>query len=149
MVASKVRLAQTREDLSTAVRLAERFFKESPYADGDFNPSKVYRTFKQLSRDPQTGLVALYEDKGLIVGVKTEMLFGTETLTSELCWYVAPEHRNSRIGLELIALYEFWSKEIAKADHCQMALIGDGQRLERYYQKKGYQAVEQAFVRKN
>lgn len=135
------------------LKLIKAFFDESPYRDSKFSGKKIKETIQGLSKDTANSLVlvANCNDKpiGILIGTISEMLFSEELVASELCWYVDPEHRNSRIGLQMFQAFEYWAKEKQKVDHIVMVHLDDenGEKLTHLYNKKGYKKKEQAYMR--
>lgn len=135
------------EDLDTIVEMCERFHENSVYADTDFSYSKVRDTIRTILLGDKTKGICILSENGMIIGVVSELLFGTDTISSELAWWVSPEARGTRQALKLIEAYEYWAKNIAKVSYCQMALLGEEPRLQKLYNRRGYKITEQAFMK--
>ena len=86
------------------------------------------------------------EGKGMILGAITPYMFNpSRIISTEIGWYVLPEHRNSRVGLKLIKQFE--DESVARgADLLLMATL-DANDISEYYIKKGYNAQEKFFYK--
>lgn len=142
-----------KEYKEDCLKLLKAFFDESPYNSSKFSKSKVSSMYDGLIKDKTNALVlvAVYDNKpiGILVGNISEMLFSNEVVASELCWFVLPEHRKSRIGLKMFDAFEYWAKEKQGAKHIVMVHLENesSNKLTQLYNKKGYEKKEQAYMR--
>ncbi len=66
----------------------------------------------------------------------------------ELFWYIEPEHRNGRSGIELLEAME--AEALAKGARSFMMVALEKQepeRLAKFYERHGYEATERIFTR--
>lgn len=84
---------------------------------------------------------------GIIVGTITKLPFNKQLQAYETVWWVEPEYRNTKVGLELYEAFEYWAINIAKVDLINTAAPEDQPQLKKYYTKKGYKPLEQLYYR--
>lgn len=127
------------------------FFRESPYKDGEYYGEKVSLLFDRLTEDKANSLILVYvkdgDPIGIIVGTTTEMLFSTERVATELVWYVKPEYRNGRVGLEMFDKFQYWAKEVVTAKYLVMAHLGN-ETLSKLYKKRGFEKQEESWCKR-
>ncbi len=70
-----------------------------------------------------------------------------EWVASELVWYVKPESRQSRVSLQLFSAFEYWAKEVVKADKIQVSNLAGMDIVERFYRKKDYTLMEKVWIK--
>ena len=135
-----IRLA-TVEDYDQVKELAIKFHNESPYTDMEFSEYKFKLLFDNNFVDATKSLIVLSGEESHIIGVlaavKIDIPLYEKTMTTEIIWYVDPTKRKSKQSLHLLKTYEYWSKEIAKADYCQMISLVDLD-LTKLYERYGY-----------
>ncbi len=98
-----------------------------------------------LSGDGTESIVIYEEDKGMIVGVITPFLYGPYLVATELGWYVHPDHRKTELGSNLLGAFEYWAKEKGGASMVVMGSLND--KLDNFYEKKGYTLNERAYMK--
>lgn len=112
------------------------------YADED----KITALIKEVLSSPQDQkIVILFEDKGMVAGIKQPFLLGTVDIATELCWWVDPDHRGKKIGKELAGAFEYWATNIAKAKLIALACYDD--EVGKAYEKNGYRLYERAYLK--
>lgn len=141
----------TLDDAPEVMEILRAFFLESPYSSGKYDEDRVYELFSNMIEDKLGSVIILgiVDDKvvGILAGTSNEHLFSREIVATELAWYVYPEHRKSRVGLEMINAYEYWAKEVVKADYVTMMHLGDD-RLDSLYRRRGYVEQERAYFKR-
>ena len=146
-----IRLA-TAEDHSSILELAISFHKESIYSKYEFNEEKVEEFLHSSLATPHDFLFLVAEHKHKVVGlffaIKTTLPLYKTTTTFEIAWYVLPKYRKGKLAIQLFKTYEYWSKEIAKADICQAGTSIELD-LTNLYTRMGYTPVEKSFVKDN
>lgn len=130
--------------------ICKRFFKASIYSDLECKEDKIDELADQLLHDPTNGIVILaYSESspvGVLAALVTPLLFNHDRIASELVWWVDEEYRASGLGRELIDAFEYWGKEIAKVNHCQLSSLSSDD-LGPYYEKRGYKFIEKAYLK--
>lgn len=89
----------------------------------------------------------LQETTGFIAGIKEDHLF-LEGIAQELGWYVKPEYRSGAISKTLLTSFEEWAKLVG-ATHVSMATLNNDyqDRLERIYDRLGYEPAERTYIK--
>lgn len=89
--------------------------QESVYRDFDYNPNKCGRMVYRYMTNPDThfAYVGTHNDtlNSILLGSIGEHYFGTDLIASDTLWYVSPQSRGSRVGLQLLRAFEKWAKE--------------------------------------
>jgi RimJ/RimL family protein N-acetyltransferase len=109
-------------DVDAVQRMAARFLSaEGPYADRfQADPERIAALVAYLTQatDGAAGFIA--EQDGQAVGMfgvfSLEHPITGQRVASELCWWMEPEARGSRVGLELLRAAEGWAKAAARLD---------------------------------
>ena len=89
------------------------------------------------------------EAVGVFAGKANPYFFSRDLVAGDSLWYVIPEKRGSRVGLQLLGLFESWAEALGVAD----IRIGQTSKLEPevfngILSKRGYDNVGSYFVRK-
>jgi len=141
----------TKEDLETLIPLFKRFQEEfSPWED--FSEDKVKESFDQMIfSDLIPSLFAIAKtDEGLpggfLIGVAVPSLFSDEIQTQELAFFVVPEERKSKMAKNLLSTYQYWAKNVVKAEICSMSLIDE--RVGPLYERLGYKKAETSYIKR-
>ena len=66
-----------------------------------------------------------------------------ERIASEVCWWVDPAHRRSRIGSLLVTAAEKW----AKVRVARMQLTAPDDAIGQFYERRGYQKIETMYLK--
>ncbi len=140
----------TMEDLDRVVKLVEVFVKTSPYKNEEFDTEKVRQTVRTLLTDKNKGIVILYMNGevpvGILGGFLTEWVFNRKQIAAELFWWVDPQFR-SRKSLALREAFEFWAKRVG-ATAIQMSNLGGDEKVARYLERSGYDLFENAHLKR-
>lgn len=142
------------EDLPGLLNVIKNFFDNSPFNGlTEFNPSIASDTAKRILQGPkENGIILLYlKDgvvKGVLAGLAHELFFSADKVATELCWWVDEDARG-RDSLELIEAYEFWAEKVGCSIVSMANLTGTtGERLDKYYKRRGYTPLETAYGKK-
>lgn len=141
----------TLEDLPGLLIVLKNFFDNSPFVGlTEFDEVIASDTAKNIiGGRKEDGIILLYlkngEIKGVLAALAHTMMFSNTRVASELCWWVDEDARG-RDSLELIEAYEFWAHRVG-CDLVTMAnLTGEtGERLDKYYKRRGYTPLETAY----
>lgn len=125
------------------------FFKESPYESFDFEVLEG-NLVRLKSGEDFLGLVAWEKGKpiGFIFAITQPLLFSKDRVSSELAWFVTKSKRNTKTSFKLFNYYEYWSKNISKANFVSMATLSH-ERLGEIYKKRGYNKIEDCYLKRN
>lgn len=141
----------TLEDVPFLKLVLKRFFLNSPFVNlTEFDEEVTVRTAENIINGPkENGIILLYfkdgEVKGVLAGLAHEMFFSRDKVATELCWWVDEDARG-RDSLELIEAYEFWAEKVGCSIVSMANLTGTtGERLDKYYKRRGYTPLETAY----
>ncbi len=70
-----------------------------------------------------------------------------ERIASELVWYILPEYRSTETALQLFSAFEYWAKNVVRADKIQVSNLDGMKVVERFYGKKGYTLMEKVWIK--
>lgn len=147
-----IRIA-TEDDVEHIKRMSYRFYEASPYAGFEIDEDKVYEMIVGVLQAPKNEKIVLLscqpEPVGMVVGLSNEFLFNRKTIAVELMWWMDPEYRKGKDSIKLVEAYEYWAKNIAKADLLQLSLLTTEQapQIEKFYSRRGYRLSEKSFFK--
>lgn len=125
----KIRNAE-QEDIATLVELSYVMFKESQFAQYQFNPMKMEALWANMINAPTVGICLVAEVDGEVVGgflgAVTEHFFGDCTYAADMGLFVHPDHRKGKVGILLLQGY----LAAAKALDADEIVIGNSTGLE-------------------
>ena len=102
-------------DVPGVINLGYQMHQESVYRYFDYDEGKCGRLLYHFMTNPNTCFAYVGESNGELTGVFLgsigEHYFGTDLIASDTLWYVTPEARGSRVGLQLLRKFEQWGKE--------------------------------------
>lgn len=134
-------------------KMALKFKEASPYKDLPLHDDKVERLVNELIKAPLSKSTVILAEKegeivGLLAGSVSEQLFNNDKIASEIMWWVEPEHRRSRISLELLNAFEYWAKAVG-CTVASMVMIETEQAeaVHKLYTKRGYRTTEKAYIK--
>lgn len=143
----------TWDDFFDIRDMLEEFSQNSPYKNVTLDFNKMESLIEGiLNGDKSKAIILLYmkgeKPVGLLAGIKAEMTLNYDSLAHELIWWVNPEHRGGRAGIELFKAFEFWAKKVG-CKKVQMSLVetADAPAVEKIYSKFGYTCTEKAFLK--
>ena len=69
-------------------------------------------------------------------------------IAHELLWWIRPEARGSKLGIQLLQAFEHWAKTIG-CTHVQMSMVNNTHldRVAKLYTRTGYALAEQVFLK--
>lgn len=107
----------TLEDIPLLLEFAEALFDEAPLAPVRIDLSKVRAQLERLiASNQKEGLVLVSHDNGTpvgaLVGIAHSPLFTSDLIASEVLWYLKPEFRKGRRGIDMMQAFEYWAKLI-------------------------------------
>jgi len=143
----------TWDDYQNIIAMISRFASDSPYHDVYVDTGKLTNTVRGiLEGDRAKSIILLYivDDRivGMLAATTSELVINYDKIAHELMWWVEPEYRGGRAGIELLKAFEFWAKKIG-CTKIQMSLVEteDAPKVQRIYTKFGYTPVERAFLK--
>lgn len=138
-----IRIAEP-DDLDLIVSMSMKFLASTDFSK--YTDETVVRSvISSILQGPkETGIVLLYEDKGMLVATIKPFAYGTTPMAYELGWWIEPEHRGSGIGKELMSAYEFWASKVG-AKIIMMTSLDES--INKLYTKLGYKPMEYTFYK--
>jgi GNAT superfamily N-acetyltransferase len=136
--------------------MARKFYETTPYHGVvDYDDSKMSDVIISLLENPTERIAILaIDDKtgepvGMLCGQVGETLFNRKRVASELAWWIDPDHRSSRVSIELINAFEYWAKHKARCEYVQLATVETDQveRISKFYNRKNYNIYERCFLK--
>lgn len=141
-----IRLAE-KKDLSLLLALTERFFNVSGYDSiARFDKNDVTNLLLSLI-DSET---ILTDGKSAVLGFVVYPLYmNTDCLVSqELFWWVDEEYRSTGVGLKMLNEAEKISKQKGAKTIMMLSLNDlDGDKVNKLYERRGYEKKEQTYMR--
>lgn len=145
----------TEEDFITIADMTRKFYEHTPYYGVvDYDESKIADVVLGLFGNPTERIAILALDDngqpvGMLCGQVGETLFNRNRVALELGWWMDPDHRASRLSIELIEAFEYWAKTIANCTYVQLSTVETRQaeRIGRFYKRKGYDLYERGYLK--
>ena len=133
-------------DLPKVIELGRGMHQESVYRNFDYSPEKFGRMLYHFVSNPEKffAYVGTANNKltGVLLGSIGEHYFGTDLIASDTLWYVSPQSRGSRVGLQLLRAFEKWAKDRSAAEVCMGVSSGlSAEKTGGMLQKLGYDVV--------
>lgn len=121
-----------------------KFIETTGYTDY-YDKDTISRLIEHILTSPnETNIILLHGEDGMLAGMTTPFVFGTQTVATEIGWWVEPDKRKSSIGSELLEAFEFWAKKVG-ASFVSMGSLDDS--LGKFYEKRGYKLYERAYMK--
>jgi Acetyltransferase (GNAT) family len=138
------------EDIDDVIRLSHEFYQNSPYSDFDWDEGHAREMAGVfLTSSPQDKIVILAEEEepvGIIVGLVSSLPMTKSKMAAEFLWWVSEPFRKTRAAFMLFDSYEYWAKNVAKADKIQSVSLSNLD-VSKLYEKRGYRMTEKAFIK--
>lgn len=108
------------DDVPGVIDLGYQMHQESVYRHFNYDPNKCGRLIYNFMTNPDTrfAYVGTSNDalNSVFLGSIDEHYFGTDLIASDTLWYVSPQSRGSRVGLQLLRAFEKWAKNANAAE---------------------------------
>ena len=141
----------TKEDVIDLAILGKQFVKESQNEFLGWDSNKVYNSlFDAVQREDFCIFVLCADDEivGMLIGFVTPCFFSSVLQAVEITWYIAPEHRGSKMAISMIEDYERWAEDRGAICANLMNLeVLKGDKVARFYGRLGYKLVENTFMK--
>lgn len=140
----------TAADIPALVRMGRDFWSKTAYSGIPYCPDSAAVVLSQMM---ENGLLIVGEIEGRAVGMvggAISPMFANRAVlaVTELFWWVSPEARNSRIGLELFSGLEAAAKEAGASVMGMIALDAlDPEKAKSIYAARGYVPAEHTFMK--
>lgn len=141
------------KDFDAIKRLCIDFYKASIYSEYGYDEDKIDSIISEFIHDPANRIIilGLSEDKpvSILAASVQPIIFSKARIATEVLWWVDEGHRQSGVGLKLIEAFEYWAKNIAKADYSQLCTLNGeyADRVGKYYERLGYKLSEKAYLK--
>lgn len=142
----------TLNDIPELMKLARKLFKGSPMEAMRIDIEKARAQLERaIISDHKDNLVLVSHDEGKIVGVIAAYafypIFSSERIACEILWYLEPEYRKGRRGLDMMKAYEYWAKLVG----CTVAQYGwltsSPETMIALYEKTGATLAEHVYYK--
>lgn len=139
------------EEFMLMAEKGREFHAATEYRDIPYDPQSMLTTFWQMHEQE---LLLIAEESGAIIGgiggLKSGLFFNADTLVgSERFWWLDPNYRNSRAGLQLLTEMEVAAKKAGCVYWLMLSLEGsDNGRADAIYRRFGYKPAERAYLKK-
>lgn len=142
-----LRLA-TINDLFACSVMMKNFIQSTDYKDL-YDVTYAQEFAKTHLTNPNGVTIVIDNDglQGMLAAIATNHPFIPVVTTTDLCWWVEPEARGNRQGIELIKAYEYWAIEKKKARLVTLASMNN-ERVDRIYERLGYTKTEHAWTKR-
>lgn len=142
--------AALQTDVDALRRMSARFLShEGPYGTRfTVDPAQIDVLATYMTRPGPDAAVFVAERDGAVVG-----MFGVFCLmhpiiglriASELCWWMDPEMRGSRLALGLLRRAEVWAKEHGAV---WLEMIAPSERVAAFYGRLGYERTDVHYLK--
>ncbi len=140
------------EDYDNLLKLATECNKETSYSKYDLDEEKIKHFLNESIDKPTDFLILVVEHSNTLVGlffaIKSDLPLHKVQTSFAITWYVLPKYRTSKLGVNLFKSYEYWSKDVAKTELCQVGTT-ESKDLTKLYKRMGYTFVEKSFLKEN
>lgn len=134
-------------DIVDIVSMGTRMHKESIYQNISWNSTKVLDLAARVASSPMGLLLIAYDDSdgtpvGFFGAMINEHWASDDLVAHDFALYVVPENRGSRLGLNMIKMYNQW----ANANGAKIAMLGastgiDGDRVSKLFEHVGFNNI--------
>lgn len=138
----------TIEDKPQVLKIIAKLFHERLEQEGFFyNQEYASKHFDLLAVSTEALGICLEEEGviiGIIIGIKSAIIFSKEVAMQEIVWYVEPGKR--KYGIKLLKAFEI---EVKNLDgEFMMLTTMDGSAPEKVYRRLGYKQTQQTFIKR-
>lgn len=142
----------TLDDVPELIELAKKLVKDSPIEALHYDIGKIRQSLERfIISDPKEHLCLISHHEGKIVGVLCAYafipIFSLERLAAEVLWYLEPEYRKGRRGLDMMKGYEYWAKLVG----CKSVQYGwmnsSPESMKKIYALTGVKLAEEVYYK--
>jgi GNAT superfamily N-acetyltransferase len=142
----------TLEDVPQIVEYANEFLSHDPISALRVNNSKIANLVESfIIKGPKEHLLLVSFDEEGIVGVLAAFLvspmFSDDKIAVECLWYLEPEYRTSRRGIDLANAFEYWAKMVGANIVQYGNPTGIGSDLASFYERLGAKPFETVYYK--
>lgn len=136
------------EDKSQVLAIVARLFAERLEQEGFFyHPDYASKHFDLLAVSTEALGLCLEENGlivGIIIGIKSAIIFSKEVAMQEIVWYVEPGYR--KWGIKLLKAFEETVKNLD--GEFMMLTTMNHSAPEKVYNRLGYKQTQQTFIKR-
>lgn len=142
------RLADVPELIELAKGLAAGSPMEALSVDYDKARTQIEKAIISDQKE-WLALVSHVDDKpvGVLVAYCFEPIFSRTKLAVEVFWYLDPEYRSGRRGIEMMQAYEYWAKLVG----CKVVqygwLVSSPEGMKKLYERTGAELAEHVYYK--
>lgn len=135
-------------DIPEILRMSELFWAQTDY-NVPFDPDSVFRVVNMCMEQGLCMVLDIDGVHGFVSGVKFPLMANNDyTIGAELAWWVDPEYRSGRNGMELMQAIEAAAKESGVHFWTMMNLESLNPEIaEKIYTRSGYKKTESTFLK--
>lgn len=133
--------------------LGDSFYKECDLPGG-FIPEVFIHNWKMIMNNKMGAMWKLVIDEkpvGFLGALLTPDINNGDMIATELFWYVDPKNRTTLGSIRLLDAFEHWAREMDVKRIIMAHLIGQpnqsGERIGKFYEKRGFKSVEVHYVK--
>lgn len=139
-------------DLPQLIELAKSLTAGSPMEALSVDYEKARANIEKAIISDQKEWLALVshvddEPVGVLVAYCFEPIFSRKKLAVEVFWYLDPEYRVGRRGIEMMEAYEYWAKLVG----CEVVqygwLVSSPEGMKKLYERSGAELAEHVYYK--
>lgn len=135
----------TLEDLPEISTMSMKFMETTGYKDYSDKLTIDDLIFRLIMSSQNENIIILKPGVGFLAGMAVPFPFGPHLIASEIAWWIEPDKRGNKDGIELLEAFEYWAKE--KAGCTMISMVCLEEEHSKIYEKKGYKLYERAYMK--
>ena len=147
MIISPIRIAEM-DDLETILDMCDRFWQETMYTE-KFDRDHAALMVAMAFDHQLLAVIDIDGPVGFVAGIKSHLLGSTDALTgTELAWWVNPDHRKGRHGINLMLFIEDLAREQGIKYWNMVSMESSSPEVaNKIYQHLGYNKSETSYTK--
>lgn len=137
----------TIEDFDEILSMSMKFMEKTGYTEHSDEETISKLITNILIGEQNQMIILLKPGMGFLAGMCSPFLFGPHFIASEIAWWVNEDQRGSGVGAELLDAFEYWAKNVANCSLITMTTLNN-EEIGKFYEKKGYELYERAYMKK-
>jgi len=135
----------TLDDLQEIKDMAARFLAVTGYANYSDEETIENLIVGMLTGRQDEKIILLKPGIGMLAGISSPFIFGPHLIASEIAWWIEPEKRGQKDGVELVEAFEYWAKFKAACAIITLTSLDD--KVGKFYESRGYKLHERAYMK--
>jgi GNAT superfamily N-acetyltransferase len=137
----------TMDDLPHILRMGYAFWQQTGATHIPWDVVSVEQLVQRLIED-ENSLLLMAGTVGMTAAIVYPHYWNNAYIVGqEVFWWIDPEYRRTKLGLELFRALEQWAKERAHSFTMIALETSQPERMARFYQASGYKPLEIHFTR--